>query len=122
MRITRIFADAQGESHFEDRDIPLADGGPLGAMSERMPAHGVIFRENEPGYDLDWHCAPRRQYIVLLDGEIELTVSDGETRRFRGGDVVLVEDTTGKGHRTRHTRPERRRSLFIPLDPEGQEP
>lgn len=118
MRVTRVYADTEGESHFADVDIPLADRGPLGSMSECLPAHGVIFRENEPGYDLDWHCAPRRQYIVLLDGEIELKVSDGETRRFSGGDVLLVEDTTGKGHQTRHTRAERRRSLFIPLDPE----
>ncbi len=78
-------------------------------MSERLPAHGVIFRESEPGYDLDWHCAPRRQYIVLLDGE---------TRHFAGGDVLRVEDTSGKGHQTRHTRPHRQHSLFIPLDPE----
>lgn len=118
MQITRIYADADGESHFADVDIPLVDSGPLGAMSERFPANGVIFRENEPGYDLDWHCAPRRQYIVLLDGEIEITVSDGEQRRFAGGDVLLVEDTTGKGHQTRHTRPQQRRSLFIPLDAE----
>lgn len=118
MQITRIYADAEGESHFAEMEIPLADSGPLGFMSKRLPATGVIFRENEPGYDLDWHCAPRRQYIVLLDGEIEITVSDGEARRFAGGDVLLVEDTTGKGHQTRHTIQERRRSLFIPLDPE----
>ncbi len=118
MHVTRVYADADGESHFDDIDIPLAESGPIGSMSQCMPAHGVIFRENEPGYDFDWHCAPRRQYIVLLDGAIELTVSDGETRRFAGGDVLLVEDTTGKGHQTRHTRPQRRRSLFIPLDSE----
>lgn len=118
MQVTRVYADTEGESHFADIDVALVDGGPIGSLSERLPAHGVIFRENDPGYDLDWHCAPRRQYIVLLDGEIELTVSDGETRRFAGGDVLLVEDTTGKGHQTRHTRRKRRRSLFIPLDPE----
>ncbi|MEX1081034.1 MAG: hypothetical protein WD382_11700 [Halofilum sp. (in: g-proteobacteria)] len=119
MHVTRVYADANGESHFAEIDIPLTDGGTIGAMSERLPAHGVIFRENEPGYDFDWHCAPRRQYIVLLDGEIELTVSDGETREFAGGDVLLVEDTTGKGHRTRNIKVQRRRSLFIPLEPEN---
>ncbi len=117
MQVTQIYADASGESHFADVDIPLADGGALGFLSEQLPAAGVIFRENEAGYDLDWHRAPRLQYIVLLDGEIEITVSAGETRRFAGGDVLLVKDITGKGHQTRHTRPQRRRSLFIPLDP-----
>jgi hypothetical protein len=27
--------------------------------------------------------------------------SNGEVRRFGPGDVVLLEDTTGKGHRSR---------------------
>jgi hypothetical protein len=76
----------------------------------------VIFRANAPDYDLDWHTAPRRQYIVLLDGEIEITVSDGEMRRFAGGDILRMEDTFGRGHKTRHTRAQSRRSLFIPLD------
>ena len=27
MRITRVYADANGESHFDELDIPLVDGG-----------------------------------------------------------------------------------------------
>ncbi len=59
-------------------------------------------RDSDPDYDYDWHGAPRRQVIVLLDGEIEVAVTSGEKRRFTGGDVVLVEDTTGPA-----TAPER---------------
>ena len=117
MHVTRIHADDDGESHFTDIDVPLVEETRIGRMSTRQAASGLIFRENDADYDLDWHCAPRRQYIVMLDGEVEITVSDGESRRFRGGDVVLVEDVTGKGHRSRHVRAEPRRSLFIPLDP-----
>ena len=76
----------------------------------------MIFRETPGDYDYDWHPAPRRQYIVLLDGEIEITVGGGETRRFRGGDVLLVEDTTGRGHRTRAVDGRPRRSIFITLE------
>ena len=81
----------------------------------RWPATSVIFRENPPGYDYDWHYAPRRQFIVLLDGEIEVEVTSGEKRRFKGGDVLLVEDTTGTGHRSRSVDGKSRRSIFIPL-------
>lgn len=116
MQITRIYADAEGESHFEDVEISLSDAGEIGRLSQRFPATGIIFRENDPDYDYDWHTAPRRQYIILLDGEIEIQVSDGETRRFRGGDVLLVEDTTGRGHRTRITNGQPRRSIFVTLD------
>lgn len=116
MKYTRIYADDRGESRFEEVEVAMEDAGTIGRLSEPRPVASLVFRENEPGYDYDWHTAPRRQYIVLLDGEIEIEVSTGEKRRFAGGDVLLVEDVAGKGHRTRHTRPHRRRSLFLPLE------
>lgn len=113
MRITRVYADPYGESHFQDVQIALQDAGEIGRLSDEIPARAVIFRENAPDYDYDWHHAPQRQFIVLLDGEIELEVSDGERRRFGGGDVLLVDDTFGKGHRTRTVDGKPRRSIFI---------
>jgi len=53
------------------------------------------------GFAPDWHPAPRRQFVVLLTGAAQITVSDGETRSFRRGSVFLVEDTVGTGHQTR---------------------
>ncbi len=116
MRITRITSGGDGASRFDDLEVPLHDAGEIGRLSEAVPARSVIFRETEPDYDYDWHPAPQRQLIVLLDGEIEIEVGTGERRRFSGGDILLVEDTEGPGHRTRTVDGRRRRSLFIPLD------
>lgn len=115
MNVTRVYATPDGESHFEDVEIPLHDAGEIGMLSDGIQAREIIFRRNAPSYDYDWHRAPQRQYIALLDGEIEIEVSDGEKRRFRGGDVLLMEDTTGRGHRTRTVDGKARRSLFITL-------
>jgi hypothetical protein len=116
LRLTRVYSDAAGESHFAEIDIPLQDSGAIGWLSERHPVKNIIFRENDASYDYDWHCAPQRQYIVLLDGEIEIETSDGESRRFLGGDILLVEDVCGRGHRTRTVNNQPRRSVFITLD------
>lgn len=116
MRVTRITTETSGDSRFEDIEVSLSDAGEIGRLSEPIAARSVIFRENAPDYDYDWHVAPERQLIVLLDGEIEIEVGSGERRRFSGGDLLLVEDTTGRGHRTRTVDGSRRRSLFIPLD------
>ena len=116
MKVTRVFADEQGESHFAQEQIELTDAGPIGHLSQPIPAKSVIFRTNAPGYDYDWHVAPQRQFIVLLDGAIQIEVSDGERRTLRGGEILLVEDTTGKGHRTRHIEPRERQSVFIVLE------
>jgi hypothetical protein len=116
MKVTRVYADERGESHFADQEFELRDGGPIGRLSEPVPAKAVVFRTNDAGYDYDWHVAPRRQFIVLLDGAIEIEVSDGARRTFRGGEVLLMEDTAGKGHRTRNVEQRERRSVFILLD------
>lgn len=112
-RITRVYADRDGESHFEDLEVELVDAGQIGRLSEPRSVKSLIMRENDADYDYDWHHAPQKQFIVLLDGEIEIEVSDGERRRFAGGEVLLVEDTHGKGHRTRTVNARPRRSIFV---------
>ncbi|MFQ5708129.1 MAG: hypothetical protein ACE5HO_11800, partial [bacterium] len=102
--------------HFGEIEIPLEEAGEIGRLSRKLPATGIIFRENDADYDYDWHGAPQRQYIILLDGEIEIEVSDGEKRRFCGGEILLLEDTTGKGHRTRVANKQPRRSIFVTIE------
>lgn len=113
--IFRIYSDANGDSHFEDVNVSLKEGGMVGKLSAAIEAKAVIFREVDPSYDWDFHPAPQRQYIVLLDGEIEIETSLHEKRTFKGGDILLVEDTTGKGHKTKNLQPTKRKSLFITL-------
>ena len=111
--VTRIYSDENGDSRFEDIFILMNDAGDIG--SETQPVKGIIFREVEPTYDYNFHNAPQKQYIILLDGGIEIETSLGETRKFGAGEILLVEDTTGKGHRTRNLNPEKRRSIFVTL-------
>ena len=97
--ITRIYTDNKGDSHFEDVSIELNDAGDIGRLSETLPASGVVFREVAPTYDWNFHTAPQKQYIILLDGEIEIETSLGDTRIFKAGAVLLVEDTWVRGIR-----------------------
>lgn len=116
MRITRIYSDDHDQSRFEDIEIDLKQAGDIGSLSRKYPVQNIIFRETKADYDYDWHPAPERQYIVLLEGNIEIEVGTGEKRVFTGGDILLVEDTQGKGHRTKTTDGKHRRSIFITLD------
>ena len=75
-----LYADADGASHFRDIEVEWTREGPGGRMSATQKATGIIFRETSSDYDLDWHPAPRRQYIVNLDGAVQITASDGESR------------------------------------------
>ncbi len=113
--IVRIYSDANGDSHFEDLNIPLNKAGSIGALSQEIAVANLVFREVEPDYDYDFHTAPQKQYIVLLDGEIEIETSVGVKRQFGPGEILLVEDTEGRGHKTRNLLPIKRKSLFITI-------
>lgn len=113
IKITRIFSDNKGESHFEDIEMSLKDDGEIGFLSDKIPVRELIFRKVKPDYDYDFHNAPHKQYIILLDGEIEIETSLGEKKIFKGGDILLMEDTHGKGHKTRNIQNIERKSVFI---------
>jgi hypothetical protein len=116
MKITRIYSGSDGESHFEDIEIPLENKGDIGKLSQLVKATGIIFRETPADYNFDWHTAPQRQYVVNLDGSVEIEVGDGTKRILKPGDILLAEDTTGRGHISRSIDNLPRKSIFITLD------
>ena len=116
MKIHRLYADASGESHFQDVEVEFTESGRAGRLSPRLPATGIIFREVPAEYDLDWHPAPRRQYIVNLDAGVQITASDGESRKIGAGEIILVEDTWGKGHLSKALEGRIRHCIFVPID------
>ena len=103
MKYTRIYADADGESHFEDLELALTSTNfvppaPPVDISTPVQAATVAFVRLPPGWVDVTHPVPRRQFITMLAGALDVTTSDRETRHFQVGDVMLVEDTIGKGH------------------------
>ena len=116
MRIHNLYTDAQGQSHFRDIEVEWVETTPGGKLSKRLPATGIIFRQVPPTYDLDWHPAPRRQYIINLDGGVQITASDGEARVIGAGEVILVEDVRGKGHLSKAVEAKLRHCIFVPIE------
>lgn len=115
MNITKIYSDDKGDSRFEDFHIELKDAGEIGKLSKQYPVKEIIFRETGGNYDFDFHNAPQRQFIILLDGIIEIETSLGEKREFKSGEILLAEDTKGKGHRSKSIDGKLRKSIFITL-------
>ena len=116
MRIHNLYTDANGQSHFRNIEVEWVETRRGSKLSKRLPATGVIFRETAAEHNVDWHPAPRRQYIVNLDAGVKISASDGESRVIGVGEVILVEDTTGRGHLSRAVDGKLRHSIFIPVD------
>ncbi len=116
MKVTRLYTGADNETHFEEINFELFASGEIGRLSNKVKVSELIFRETDGNYNYDFHPAPQKQFIVLLDGEIEIENGSGQKRRFSAGDVLLVEDTTGRGHKTKSIDGKLRRSIFITID------
>ena len=114
MQVTRIYTGNDGEAHLEDLDLPfeaVADAERTAAQN----ASSVTFSRTQPGTFIDWHPAPRRQYVITLAGQTEIGLWDGTKRTFYAGDVLLADDLTGRGHTTEATGNEPRVSVAIPI-------
>ena len=107
----RIYTGDDGETHFED--LPMPEG--INWTADQQPATGITFRCVESGNFVDWHVAPRRQYVITLQGGVEIGIGDGTVKRFGPGDVLLADDLTGRGHTTKAVGDVPRVSVAIPL-------
>jgi hypothetical protein len=116
MRIHNLYQDSAGASHFRDIEVAWEELRQSNKFSTRQPASGIVFRETTKDYTVDWHPAPCRQSAINLDGAAHVTAGDGETRNIGPGEVVLVEDTTGRGHISKFIGSAMRRSIFVMLD------
>jgi hypothetical protein len=121
VRIARIYADDRDESHFAAGEVPLSGVSlfpqlPPFLVSRRTGANPVkLFAIPASLSVFDLHTAPERQLAVSLNGWVEYETSDGEIRRCEPGEIVLVEDTTGRGHITRFDDDGEQCFLHIPV-------
>jgi hypothetical protein len=125
MKCLRIYSTEDGESHFDEVEIPTIsrqvhpNAAPFG-VSANYPATQIRFTRIPAGAgQVDWHTVPERVLTVRLDGSAEYQTSDGNERNVPAGSFILFEDTEGKGHKSRHS-PEEQTVIWISL-PRGLE-
>lgn len=84
-------------------------------VSEPIAVDELLFFSVPAGYVGDWHPSPHNQFYVQMSGALEVTVSSGERRTFRAGDVLWVTDTDGIGHQSRVVGSEPSVGCFVQL-------
>ena len=120
MKCLRVYADENGESHFSEMEITMSDYSQLVPghtiqMSTPAAAENIQFLTFPAGISNDWHPAPARQFVISLDRTFEIQTSDGERRQVRPSSVIFVEDTWGKGHKTRSLGDHAGTMIFVRL-------
>ena len=111
MKATRLYTGGDGHSHFEELAFNLKK-----ARVELSGPKAIILSEVKAGHEYSWHNAPRKQWVVTLSGEMQVEIGTGEKRRFGPGDLLLAEDTTGRGHVTTVVSTQPWRCMYLPTD------
>lgn len=116
IKVTRIYTGDDNQTHAEEYPVALARVGQSATeMSEPVAVSSVLFRRTSSDYYLDFHNAPRRQYVITLAGESEVELGDGTKIRLYPGHILLAEDLEGQGHISRAVGSADRISIFLPL-------
>ena len=115
--ITRIYTGSDGETHPEEitgnlKSDPSRNGI---EFSDPINVTSLVFARTSPGWVRNWHQETYRQYLITLSGRGEFEISGGHKVSLVPGSIVLVEDSTGKGHISRTFGTEDRIALNIRL-------
>jgi hypothetical protein len=120
MKCLRIYATPDGESHFDEVELPTTkrsvhpDAEPFDVTAS-YPTSRVRLTHIPAGMrEVAWHTVPEPTLTVRLDGSVEYETSDGEVRFVPAGSFLLISDTHGKGHLSRHS-PEAQTVIWISL-------
>jgi hypothetical protein len=106
VKFMRLHVDGAGESHMRREEMPLSatDFAPPAQPMEVSLAEAAVdwrFLHLPARWVGDWHPTPKRIWIYCLAGAMEFEASDGTVHRFEAGGVMRLEDTSGRGHRSR---------------------
>ncbi len=110
----RLFASEEdGQSYFEDVPVDLEREMVFPPLAERLPCSLGMIAESVSWIEApqDWnaqqpHLPAHRTMLVTLKGEYQVQASDGETRNFPVGSVLLLDDVRGAGHSTKVLSPD----------------
>jgi hypothetical protein len=103
MTCFRIYGDAAGDTHLQPIELPAKEtfAGTVRGINDipATTAGMAAFLDRKP--DTGVHEAPCRQFVVVLEGELEIITNLGHEERLGPGDVLLADDVGSKGHISR---------------------
>ena len=122
LTLTTLYTGPDGRACFRDDRLALPDGTPAARLSALQASGGCQFRHSPVGFRSDFHCTGTPQWLVVLQGRMEIGLQDGSTRVFGPGQCFYSNDTLPPGatfdpavhgHRSRQLGDEPLVTLFV---------
>ncbi|MDO8768593.1 MAG: hypothetical protein Q7K57_07815 [Burkholderiaceae bacterium] len=92
-----LFIDADGRARFREEALPLPEGNPQALLSTLKPSGGFQVRHSPVGFRSQFHCTITPQWVVILEGAMEILLQDGSSRIFQPGESFYSDDTVPAG-------------------------
>jgi len=92
-----LFTDTDGRARFREQTIPLPEGTPSSMLSALMPSGGFQLRHSPVGFRSSFHVTLTPQWVIILSGQMQITLQDGSARVFGPGEHFYSDDTLPAG-------------------------
>ncbi|PIT14739.1 hypothetical protein BGI30_03735 [Snodgrassella alvi] len=92
-----LYTDSDGYARFKEEKIELNEGNEKSQLSPWLNAEGLQLRHSPIGFQSDFHCTDKPQWLFVLQGIMEIGLRDGSTRRFGPGEHFYSADTLPVG-------------------------
>lgn len=122
--IVQVFLETgpDGRARFREAPLALTEGKPAARLSPLAPSGGLQWRESPVGFRSAFHCTETPQWLVVLQGAMEIGLQDGTSRVFGPGESFYSNDTLPAGatfdpalhgHWSRQVGAQPLRTLFV---------
>lgn len=92
-----LFTDTDGRARFREATIDLPEGTPASQLSALFPSGGCQLRHSPVGFRSQFHCTGTPQWVVILQGQMEISLQDGSARVFGPGEHFYADDRLPEG-------------------------
>ncbi|MEK0416771.1 MAG: hypothetical protein RI949_777 [Pseudomonadota bacterium] len=92
-----LFTDTDGRARFREESIPMDEGTPLSRLSAVQGVSGLQLRRSPVGFRSEFHCTGTPQWVLILEGQMEIGLQDGTSRIFGPGEHFYSADVLPSG-------------------------
>ena len=97
LTVTLLETGADGFARFRDVAVALPQGTPASRLTALAPSGGWQLRRSPPDFASSFHCTGEPQWLVVLQGQMEIGLRDGSARTFGPGQFFYSGDTLPEG-------------------------
>ena len=117
-----LYTDSDGRAQFREEPVALSEGSPQARLSPVLPSTGYQLRHSPVGFRSQFHCTVTPQWVVILGGQMEIGLQQGESRIFQPGEHFYSADllppgaafdAAVHGHWSRQVGPDPLVTLFV---------